>query len=102
MLEVPGLAILSQRTDHNVLQPFQFSFIFLFYNFIFQREKRIPWTDKLKAELSESLARNFANDLRLGCPISETHVPTGIAEIGSWSTGKELEECLKYLQIPEK
>lgn len=61
----------------------------------------IPWTNKFNAELREALGLNIANGRRFDSPILGTHVPTGISHIGSWSMGNELEQCLKYLQIPE-
>jgi hypothetical protein len=60
----------------------------------------VPWINKFKAELREALGLNITKGHPLGSPILGTHEPTGIAPIGSWSIGKVLEQCLKYLQIP--
>jgi hypothetical protein len=65
-------------------------------------KKFTPWTNKFRAEAREELGLNTARGRRFDSPILGTHVPTGIAQIGSCSIGNELEQFLKYLQMPEK
>lgn len=70
---------------------------------MFKADKEItPWISKFRAEVSEALGLNIASGRRFDSPILGTHVPTGIAPIGNWSIGKELEQFLKYRQMPEK
>lgn len=74
-----------------------------FYSFLhhLMETRIIPWINKFKAALREALGVNIARGRTpLASPIFGTHVPTGIAHIGSWSMGKVSEQCLKYLQIP--
>ena len=84
--------------------PISLFFLLLFLGTICSRsDKEIaPWTNKFRAEVSEAFGLNIARGRRFDSPILGTHVPTGIAQIGSWSIGNELEQFLKYLQIPEK
>jgi hypothetical protein len=60
-----------------------------------KREAKSPSTNKVRAALREAFGLNIENGF--DSPISGTHVPKGIEQIGCWRMGKELEECLKYL-----
>ena len=59
-----------------------------------------PLTNKERAELSEAFGLNISSGRPFGSPIFGTHVPKGMVQTGCCRTGKELEECLKCLQMP--
>lgn len=60
-----------------------------------------PWINKFRADVREALGLNIAKARIFDSPILGTQVPTGTAQIGCWSIGNELEQCLKFLQMPE-
>ena len=67
----------------------------------FKTKERSPWTNIDRAAPREAFGLSIASGCPFGSPTLGTHVPKGIEPIGSWRIGKEPDECLKCLHIPE-
>lgn len=66
-----------------------------------EKRGKSPWTNKERAALRGAFGVSIANGCPFDSPIFGTHEPKEREQIGCWRIGKELDECLKCLQIPE-